>query len=219
MEDRVSASTKWMFSSPGIPKTCVTPSFSRHLTSRSATLAAGSACDWLIGSPWRRVLSAPGSGPLEVQEVRHPHEPQQAATDPTDVLAMGVVHDLWIGELVLTPVRDDAHRAVRQCVSHPLRVAAVGEGEAEAVLGRKDVDRRPVHRAGPPAYVDDDAESGRPGGHVDRDLVGDGTVEARHAPAQPRPVRRGTWARTRLGGVWTHTKVSPPSTARTWPVM
>src|ERR1700733_2805986 len=37
IDDRDSASIRWMFSSPGIPKTCVTPSFSRHSTMRSAT--------------------------------------------------------------------------------------------------------------------------------------------------------------------------------------
>jgi hypothetical protein len=38
MEDREMASTSLMFSSPGMPKTCVTPSFSRHWTSRLAVL-------------------------------------------------------------------------------------------------------------------------------------------------------------------------------------
>ena len=37
MGDRARASVKWMFSSPGMPKTHVTPSCSRHRTSRSAT--------------------------------------------------------------------------------------------------------------------------------------------------------------------------------------
>ena len=32
------ASTSLMFSSPGMPKTCVTPSFSRHSTIRAAVL-------------------------------------------------------------------------------------------------------------------------------------------------------------------------------------
>ena len=38
MEDREMASTSLMFSSPGMPKTWVTPSFSRHSTSRAAVL-------------------------------------------------------------------------------------------------------------------------------------------------------------------------------------
>src|SRR5271156_2214985 len=37
MDERDRASTRWMFSSPGIPNTWVTPSRSRHSTIRSAT--------------------------------------------------------------------------------------------------------------------------------------------------------------------------------------
>src|ERR1039457_3148285 len=43
IEDREMASTRRIFSSPGIPKTCVTPSFSRHATIRSAVSRSGSA--------------------------------------------------------------------------------------------------------------------------------------------------------------------------------
>jgi hypothetical protein len=42
MEDREMASTSLMFSSPGMPKTCVTPSFSRQLTIRAAVIAGES---------------------------------------------------------------------------------------------------------------------------------------------------------------------------------
>ena len=37
-DEREMASTSLMFSSPGMPKTCVTPSFSRHSTMRAAVL-------------------------------------------------------------------------------------------------------------------------------------------------------------------------------------
>ncbi|MER5175211.1 MAG: hypothetical protein ABJB76_04525 [Candidatus Nitrosocosmicus sp.] len=37
-EELFMASIRWMFSSPGIPKTYLTPSFSIHLTTRWATV-------------------------------------------------------------------------------------------------------------------------------------------------------------------------------------
>src|SRR5664279_2172917 len=40
MGERDRASTRWMFSSPGIPKTYSTPSLSRHSTMSSATVIA-----------------------------------------------------------------------------------------------------------------------------------------------------------------------------------
>src|SRR3954447_14123284 len=42
MDDLDTASVKRMFSSPGMPKTCVTPSFSRHSTISSAVVRVGS---------------------------------------------------------------------------------------------------------------------------------------------------------------------------------
>src|SRR5512133_1893477 len=42
IDDLDSASTNRMFSSPGMPKTCVTPSFSRHSTMSSAVVRLGS---------------------------------------------------------------------------------------------------------------------------------------------------------------------------------
>src|SRR3954469_18051983 len=42
IDDLDTASVKRMFSSPGIPKTCVTPSFSRHSTISSAVVRVGS---------------------------------------------------------------------------------------------------------------------------------------------------------------------------------
>ena len=39
IDDRDSASTRWMFSSPGMPKTYSTPSFSRLRTIRSAVVS------------------------------------------------------------------------------------------------------------------------------------------------------------------------------------
>src|SRR3954447_18551929 len=42
IDDLDTASVKRMFSSPGIPKTCVTPSFSRHSTISSAVVRLGS---------------------------------------------------------------------------------------------------------------------------------------------------------------------------------
>jgi len=38
IDDLDTASVKRMFSSPGMPKTCVTPSFSRHSTINSAVV-------------------------------------------------------------------------------------------------------------------------------------------------------------------------------------
>ncbi len=156
--------------------------------------------------------------PCEVQEVRHPHELQQATTDRPDVLAVGIVHDLGVRQLVLAPARDEAHGAVGQGVAHPLGVTPVGQGEAEAVLRAEHVDRRAVDGTGPPTDVDHDAEAGQHAGQVDGDLVRDGPVEARHAAAEARRARRHG-PRPRLGGVRAHTSVSPPSTARTCPVM
>src|SRR3954453_3351041 len=42
IDDLDTASVKRMFSSPGMPKTCVTPSFSRHSTISSAVVRLGS---------------------------------------------------------------------------------------------------------------------------------------------------------------------------------
>ena len=42
IDDLDTASVKRMFSSPGMPKTCVTPSFSRHSTISSAVVRVGS---------------------------------------------------------------------------------------------------------------------------------------------------------------------------------
>src|SRR5664279_996362 len=67
MGERDRASTRWMFSSPGIPKTYSTPSLSRHSTMSSATVIACSdtastlgvphGCDLLLDDGWivRRV--------------------------------------------------------------------------------------------------------------------------------------------------------------------
>ncbi len=43
IDESASASIKWMFSSPGIPKTYLTPSFSRHLTKSLATVVVDSS--------------------------------------------------------------------------------------------------------------------------------------------------------------------------------
>src|SRR5436305_14970233 len=50
IEEREMASTKWMFSSPGIPNTWVTPALSRHSTIRSAVLGEGSAMTARLGA-------------------------------------------------------------------------------------------------------------------------------------------------------------------------
>ena len=51
----------------------------------------------------RSARRPPVPRPCEVQEVRHPHQLQQATTDRPDVLAVGIVHDLGVRELVLAP--------------------------------------------------------------------------------------------------------------------
>ena len=104
----------------------------------------------------------------------------------------GIGDQLGLGELVLLAPGDQAHGTVGQRVAHPLGVGAVGQGEAEAVLRAEHVHGRAVDGAGPPPDVDHDAEAGRPAGHMDGDLVRDGPVEARHAPAQAGRARR-TW--------------------------
>ena len=49
MAERDSASTRWMFSSPGIPKTWVTPSTSRQRTTSAATLRCAPVTDVTLG--------------------------------------------------------------------------------------------------------------------------------------------------------------------------
>jgi hypothetical protein len=53
IEDREMASTSLMFSSPGMPKTCVTPSFSRQLTIRAAVLAGDFVTSLRLGGAGR----------------------------------------------------------------------------------------------------------------------------------------------------------------------
>src|SRR5260370_17585114 len=61
MEDREMASTSRMFSSPGMPNTCVTPSFSRHSTIRSGVPRAVSATTTRV-TGYRTVgVRSPGS--------------------------------------------------------------------------------------------------------------------------------------------------------------
>src|ERR1700754_704801 len=58
MEDFDSASISRMFSSPGIPKTCVTPSFSRHSTISSAVERDCSGMRTSLDGRLRRSLAA-----------------------------------------------------------------------------------------------------------------------------------------------------------------
>src|SRR5581483_7154751 len=65
MIERDSARTKWMFSSPGIPKTYLTPSFSRQRTARSATPSASVLTEQTL--PWVSV-NAPALTDIETRE-------------------------------------------------------------------------------------------------------------------------------------------------------
>ena len=77
------ASTSLMFSSPGMPKTCVTPSFSRHSTIRSAVLREGSVTITRLGHP---AQEPPGQG-HDTNAARHrdPGRHQHAAEFPDDL--------------------------------------------------------------------------------------------------------------------------------------
>src|ERR1700722_574100 len=93
-------------------------------------------------------LCRPLPSPLEIEELRHPHEPHDAPADRRHVLAVQVGHELGVGQLVLLAPGDEADRAVGQRVAHPFRVGTVGQGEAEPVLGPEDVDRRALDGPG-----------------------------------------------------------------------
>ena len=142
-------------------------------TCNSVATWTSAACGWRswpepdLATIIRRVAAprhegSPLAGPAEIEELRHPHEAHDAAADRRHVLAVRVRHHLGVGELVLLAPGDEADGAVGQRVAHPLRVRAVGQGEAEPVLRAEHVDRRAVDGAGPPAHVDHDAQPGQP---------------------------------------------------------
>ena len=80
MDEREIASTSLMFSSPGMPKTCVTPSFSRHATIRSAVLREGSVTITRLGHPAQQ---PPGQGhDMNAARCRDPGPHQHAAEFP-----------------------------------------------------------------------------------------------------------------------------------------
>src|SRR5581483_3072157 len=93
IEEREMASTKWIFSSPGIPNTWVTPSFSRHSTISSAVLREVSAMTVRLGG--RPSGEGPDGRALDVAAFQHalagnvvagqPHEPVTGQIGPAEV--------------------------------------------------------------------------------------------------------------------------------------
>src|SRR5205814_8593818 len=68
--------------------------------------------------------------------------------------------------------------ARREDISYPVALRAVGERDAEAALGAKCIDGRPVHPAGSPSGVDDDGKPRHPSRDTAGDMVRDATIEA-----------------------------------------
>ena len=58
-----------------------------------------------------------------------------APVEQGHVLPVRIDDELRLGELVLAAPCDEAHGAMGEGVAHPLRVTAVGQRDAEAVLG------------------------------------------------------------------------------------
>ena len=92
---------------------------------------------------------------------------------------MGVVNDLRFGEVDPLTAGLDLAVAGGQHIADPLTVGAVCERDDAAVIGAKQVDRRPIDAPGPPADMCDKRKPRKPTGHLAKYRVGDGAVEPR----------------------------------------
>ena len=125
----------------------------------------------------------------EAEEFGDPKEPEDRPNRRRHELAALIVDDRRRCESLAPTACDEVAAAARKHVPHPLRPAAVGEGDHVPVSRPKDVHRRSIVAAGAPAGVLDDAEAGQQPCERPREAVRDPAVEPGHSPAEERSHR------------------------------
>src|SRR5437588_3901445 len=90
------------------------------------------------------------------------HDPQHDAHRNRELTPCRITHDLRCGKLILLPTSLKFATVCRNNVLHPLRLAAVGERDDEAVRRSKYVDGCTVDLAGLSSDMGQDAEAGKP---------------------------------------------------------
>ena len=152
----------------------------------------------------------------KVDEVRHAEEPEKRAPGPGKILALTVVNDHRIGQLIDPAPGGQPDCAVVKRVLHPVGVPPVGQGNAKAIAGAKHAHRGAIDGTSTSAHMGETAELGKPPSSAPRDLVRDRAVEA----GQPTPatLRFNKWPRlrdrVRLRRMVAH--VSQERLLRTW---